>query len=235
MTESQVTKETMVKVKTTLLILAAALATVLFKPALSAPVHIEVVVFSTNIEKSGHEWFFKPKELFKVKKFIDENISFNDPDEEQEPVASGGPTPVDAYVLTDFAKAIENHPDIELLNYISWVQEPVPKSRTQPISLDITREDSILSSDLLLAGEVSVYEIAQLLQFDVSVTYKPEADQEQETLYLPEAVIRYVPAVSYLLEDRRQVQINDIHYFDHPKFGILFTIIRPKQPELGIQ
>ena len=58
-----------------------------------------------------------------------------------------GPRPVEAYVLTEFANAIDENPDFEILNYVSWIQEPVPKSQTKSISLDIPFTDSFLSTE----------------------------------------------------------------------------------------
>lgn len=218
--------------------------TVLSPTALSAPVHVEVIVFSHNDRNAGYEWFMKPAQVIKVEDLVDEDVSLVETESTDqiqpatnplENLDNTGPLPVKAYVLTEFAKSIEQNPNFELLNYISWIQEPVPKSRTKSISLDIPLDESIFSDQLLIAGTTSVYEIAQLLQFDINITYKPNADISKATVYLPEAVSLYVPSVTYQLEERRQVQINDVHYFDHPKIGVVFTIIRPKQPELFIQ
>ncbi len=210
--------------------------------AIAAPIHVEVIVFANNNNEAEYEWFMKANELIKVEFFNDETNFSDTPSADEAPspnasltnLVATGPQPVEAYVLTEFAKAIEDNPNFELLNYVSWVQEPVPKSRTKSVSLDIALNDSFLSPDLLLSGETSIYEIAQLLQFDINVTYKPVADREEDVVYLPDAIKLYDPEVSYLLDERRQVQINDIHYFDHPKFGVVFAIIRPKQPEVFI-
>ncbi len=218
-------------------ITAAALLLSATPSAFGAPVHVEVVVFANNTAESDGEWFLRPKEIIRVEKPIDVEIS----EEELRTVETGipepismtdlgvtGPQVVEPYMLTEFVDIIDKNPNFELLNYISWVQEPVPKSKSKPVSLDLLVSDSILSDDLLLAGELMVYEVAQLLQVDVRVTYKPVADTETAVAHLPETVRRYSPRQSYLLDERRQIHINDIHYFDHPKFGVVFTIIRPK-------
>lgn len=210
--------------------------------AFSAPVHVEVIVFANNTPEAESEWFPIPDEIIRVEMTVDEGITPLIAEEASELEINQStsldvtePRPVEAYVLTDFANAIDENPDFELLNYVSWIQEPVPKSRTKSISLDTPFIDSFLSTELLLAGETSVYEIAQLLQFDIQVTYKPLADTEKAVVYLPDPVKLYTPENSYLLSERRQIQINDIHYFDHPKFGVVFTIIRPKQVEFFAQ
>ena len=212
-------------------------------PAFSDPVHVEVIIFANNTAGTESEWFPKLDEIIRVEKTIDEGITpLISKDEASElennqsmDLEATGPRPVEAYVLTDFANAIDENPDFEILNYVSWIQEPVPKSQTKSISLDTPFTDSFLSTELLLAGETSVYEVAQLLQFDIRVTYKPLADTEEAVVYLPDPVKLYTPETSYLLAERRQIHINDIHYFDHPKFGVVFTIIRPEQAENFVQ
>jgi len=211
--------------------------------AFSAPVHVEVIIFANNTAEAESEWFPIPNEIIRVEEIFDEGITPLIPEEESTELENNqsmdlevtGPRPVEAYVLTDLANAIDENPDFEILNYVSWIQEPVPKSQTKSISLDTPFIDSFLSAELLLAGETSVYEIAQLLQFDIQVTYKPLADTEEAVVYLPDAVKLYTPETSYLLAERRQIQINDIHYFDHPKFGVVVTIVRPKQAEFFAQ
>lgn len=211
--------------------------------AFSAPVHVEVIIFANNTAGAESEWFPIPDEVIRVEKVVDEGITPLIEEENESELENNqsmdleetGPRPVEAYVLTDFANAIDENPDFELLNYVSWIQEPVPKSKTKSVSLDTPFIDSFLSEELMLAGETSVYEIAQLLQFDIQVTYKPLTDTEEAVVYLPDPVKLYTPETSYLLSERRQIQINDIHYFDHPRFGVVFTIIRPKQAEFLVQ
>ena len=212
-------------------------------PAFSAPVHVELIIFANNTVGTEPEWFLIPDEIIRVEETIDEGITPLVAEEESSDLENDqpmdleatGPIPVEAYVLIDFANAIDENPDFELLSYVSWIQEPVPKSITKSVSLDTPFNDSFLSTELLLAGETSVYEIAQLLQFDIQVTYKPLADTEKAVVYLPDPVKLYTPETSYLLAERRQIYINDIHYFDHPKFGVVFTIIRPEQAEYFAQ
>jgi len=231
----------LLRVCITLLLVCLAL---LIKPVLAAPVHVEIVIFANHSEQSGDEWFMRPEEVIKVEEFLDQDLTLSEPQSSEQngsvkisldSLEQTGPQPVAAYVLTQFAEVLDEHPDFELLNHLSWVQEPVPKSRTQTILLDTPLSDSIASTELLLAGETSVYEIAQLLQFDIHVTYKPFADREVESVNLPEILKRYSTEFAYVLDERRQVQIDDIHYFDHPKFGIVFTIIRPTRAEFFAQ
>ncbi len=215
-------------------------------PAFGAPVHVELIIFANNTPERELEWFLKPKEIIKIEETIDEDEDSSldsSPTSEtshQETISLTdleltGPQAVQSYVLTDIAEAIVENPNFELLNYISWVQEPVPKSNTTPISLDAPLSDFFLSDELLLAGSASVYEVAQTLQFEIELSYRPVADMEISVVHLPETVKLYSPGESYLLAERRRIYINDVHYFDHPKFGVLFTIVRPQQPEYSAQ
>ncbi len=198
----------------------------------AAPVHIEVIVFAhTGTKHQSTEWFERESERIVV-----EPVELDVPTT-AEPEVEGPeqPIPVQSKELTNIAKILEEHPDYELLNYLSWVQEPVRKRDTISVSLDIEHPDSFIIPQLLLSGEISLYEVQQLLQTEINATYSPQPRVIQDTVYLPEAVTLYSVPPEYRLEDRRQVKIGELHYFDHPKFGVIFYMVRPENPEFFIQ
>ena len=200
----------------------------------ASPVNIEVIVFSNNSPSvKDSEWFQQPGTYIRVDQFeapTEDNFTSND-----NPTSSAQPIPVQATRLTKIAKLLENDPDYELLNYLSWTQEPVRKSRTIPVPFDIEHSELQIVPRYLLAGEILVYEVQQLLQCEIDVIYKPTPDINKETVYLPESVTLYEGNTRFKLSERRRVQIDEVHYFDHPKFGVIFTISRPKSPESYVQ
>ena len=107
--------------------------------AFSAPVHVEVIIFANNTVGAESEWFPIPDEIIRVEEIFDEGITPLIEEEDASELENNqsmdleatGPRPVEAYVLTDFANAIDENPDFELLNYVSWIQEPVPKIKNQ--------------------------------------------------------------------------------------------------------
>ena len=217
-----------IQILTACLLLGLALA------AKASPVNIEVIVFANNSSSvKDSEWFQQPGTFIGVDEFeppTEVNSTSND-----NPTSSAQPIPVQATRLTKIAKLLENDPDYELLNYLSWTQEPVKKSRAIPVTLDIEHSNLQIVPQYLLSGEILVYEVRQLLQFEIDAIYKPIPDIGTETVYLPELVTLYEGKTRFRLNERRRVQIDEFHYFDHPKFGAIFTISRPKPPESYVQ
>ncbi len=192
--------------------------------ALAAPVHIEAIVFAhANSVSKNPEWFLKPSETIVV-----EDIDLTTgPDVEPDSVSAETPRPVGPTELTDVAQILDEHPDYTLLNYLSWVQEPVRKIHTIPVSLDVEHPEISLTPQLLLSGEISLYEVQLILQLEIDATYSPTLTIGEETVYLSKPVTLYSEGTEYKLNERRQVQIGELHYFDHPKFGVIFYMVRP--------
>lgn len=196
----------------------------------AAPVHIEVIVFAHGDGSSKNpEWFLKPSETIVVE---DINLT-SGVDLEPDSVSEETPRPVASIELTNVAKALDEHPNYTILNYLSWVQEPVRKNHTIPVSLDVEHSEISLTPQLLLSGEISLYEVQLILQLEIDATYSPTLAVEQGTVYLPKPVTLYSKGTEYKLNERRQVQIGDLHYFDHPKFGVIFYMVRPKKTDLS--
>ncbi len=192
--------------------------------ALAAPVHIEAIVFThADSVSKNPEWFLKPSEII----VVEEIDLTSGPDMEPDSVSAETPRPVQSTELTDVAKILDEHPDYTLLNYLSWVQEPVRKIHTVPVSLDVEHPEISLTPQLLLSGEISLYEVQLILQLEIDATYSPTLAVTEETIYLTKPVTLYSRGTEYKLNERRQVQIGELHYFDHPKFGVIFYMVRP--------
>ncbi len=191
----------------------------------AAPAHIEVVVFAIkNLPIADDEWYSRPAEQIRVQILDPLDFQFN----KNNTYSEGDPNPVPATSLVQFAKNIDKHANYELLEHFSWIQEPEPKSKTKTVSLNIEHPSTIsIDQQFQLKGEASLYEVAQLMFFEIDVTYKPNLDQLKESVYHSQLISLYTPSVEYRLAERRRVLINETHYFDHPKFGVVLTIKRP--------
>ncbi len=192
--------------------------------ASAAPVHIEAIVFAhADGASKNPEWFLKPSETIVV-----EDIDLTSGlDVETDSISPETPRTVLSTELNDIAKILDEHPGYTLLNYLSWIQEPVRKIHTIPVSLDVEHTEISLTPQLLLAGEISLYEVQLILQLEIDATYSPTPVVEEETVYLSKPVTLYTRGTEYKLNERRQVQIGELHYFDHPKFGVIFYMVRP--------
>ena len=218
----------------TIQILTACLLLALAITTKASPVHIEVIVFANNSSSvKDSEWLQQPGTFIGVDEFetpTEDNSTSNN-----NPTSSAQPIPVQATQLTKIAKLLENDSDYELLNYLSWTQEPVRKSKTIRVPLDIEHSELQIVPQYLLSGEILLYEVQQLLQFEIDAIYNPIPDISKDTVYLPEAVTLYEGKTRFRLNERRRVQIDEVHYFDHPKFGVIFAISRLKPPESYVQ
>ena len=200
-------------------------------PAIAAPAQVEVIVFSykENIVNDD-EWFARRFEKINV-----ERPSLSELENKPKPSEStqdknrntDHPYPVPPTQLNNIAERIDKHPDMELLTHLSWVQEPNPKSITRPVYLDVEFDNSAIFSDLILSGTAMLYEVQLLLQFEIDATLKSQPDEVTDTAYYSQPVSLIETGPSYRIFERRRVQIDETHYLDHPKFGVIFTVVRP--------
>ncbi len=204
-------------------------------PLYAAPAQVELIVFaySDNIVNDD-EWFTQRHELIRIDQ--PEYLPFQDESEVQPGSVQEhseldqqiiDPHPVAPTQLNNIAKRIAQSPDMELLTHLSWIQEPNPKIMTMPVYLDLEFEESSLFSDLTLSGTAMLYEVQLLLQFELDATFKPLPDTVVDTAYLPQPVSLVESGPSHSIFERRRVQIDEVHYMDHPKFGAVFTVVRP--------
>lgn len=211
---------------------------VLYLPSRADPVHIEVIIFA-NLKAATNEieWFEKWNERIRREEIVpvSENdqiteeegdspieVTIEEPTEEQieepEPVASR---------LTDIALNLEESQHYEVLEFLNWTQEPERRSRTEPVQVSVLHQQETLYSQPKLIGELSIYEAQTVLQFEIDLSYKPVVDELEGTVFLPDPVSRYISEYEFKLKERRQVKIDEVHYFDHPKFGVIFSVYRP--------
>ncbi|MFC1681547.1 CsiV family protein, partial [Pseudomonadota bacterium] len=73
----------------------------------------------------------------------------------------------------------------------------------------------------MLSGNIEIFE-SQLLFVDVDVTN--EFPDEYSGYATPARQDR--PPGKYSMREKRRVKLNELHYFDHPFFGLLFRVSR---------
>ncbi len=200
------------------------------------PIYAEMIVFSNHSTTAAdNEWIQNTQEEIRVEPDVfalleDESALAAPPESDAAPeptLSIYHPKPVAAEQLINIAAALSTHSDYDVINHFAWVQEVDGRRNAISVPLSIEHPDSKIVPQYMLAGEVVLYEAQRLLHAEVNATYKPAADKALDTIFLPEALTRYQISEEYFLHERRQVRINDLHYFDHPRFGVILHLTRP--------
>lgn len=190
-------------------------------------VHLELIIFAHD--SPSNEWIPDKREIISVRD-LDSLNEATEPTSEKPKIV-----PVRAVRLVEIAKILDQHPDYEILNYLSWIQDTLSKKKSEPVVLNVEFSDQMLFSQLTLTGTAILFEIGELLQFEIDATYFPAPDVEVDTINIPEPLVLQLRETEHVLQEARRVTINDFHYFDHPKFGAILSVIRPPKPELFVQ
>ncbi len=200
------------------------------------PIYAEVIVFSNlSTAAADKEWIQDTREEIRAEPEVitiadDAPAPTTPPESDAAPepgLSIYHPQPVAAERLPDIAEALSTHPDYDVVTHFAWIQEADDRKKAIAVSLNIEHPDSRIVPQYILAGEVVLYEAQRLLHVEVNATYKPVVDDALDTVFLPEALTRYQVSEEHFLNERRQVRINDLHYFDHPKFGVILHLTRP--------
>lgn len=117
-----------------------------------------------------------------------------------------GSAPV-ASELTNAATALRSDRRFRILLHRRWTQPAEARSATKPVQLS--------TGDRELDGTVRFY-IARFLHLEVSLTFQPLA-----------LVQTAFPAESqaFQISEQRRIKTQELHYFDHPKFGAIVRIV----------
>lgn len=118
------------------------------------------------------------------------------------------PMPADMPSSEDFvsaAEALRADGRFRVLLQKRWVQnaEP-PKSDVPPMHL--------ATWDAELDGTLRFY-LSRFLHVELNLLFQPQT-----------TVIGGDAAPNYLIKEERRIRSNQLHYFDHPKFGVLFRV-----------
>ena len=105
--------------------------------------------------------------------------------------------------LSAAATALERDGNYRVLVHKRWRQTVDEKTIAKAVRLQTTDEQ--------LDGVLRFY-LSRFLHVDVDLTLKDKTDASGE--------------LSYRLTQQRRVKTQDLNYFDHPKFGVLFKAVQ---------
>lgn len=119
-------------------------------------------------------------------------------------VANAAPV---ASELTNAASALRSDPRFRILLHRRWTQPAEGRSATKPVQLS--------TGDRELDGIVRFY-IARFLHLEVNLIFQPLA--LMQTTFPTEAQ-------AFQINEQRRIKTQELHYFDHPKFGAIVRVV----------
>jgi hypothetical protein len=128
--------------------------------------------------------------------------------------------------LSRSAQRIADSRNYEILFHGRWSQRTSAR-KTAPyirIELPAVHESHALTGIFRLFS-------TDLLYIDTFLRYQPE--KQHATHQISESLGRNAGPY-YFLKERRRVKFREIHFLDHPKFGVLLTVWPVKLPELPV-
>ncbi|MCZ6716458.1 MAG: CsiV family protein [Gammaproteobacteria bacterium] len=130
--------------------------------------------------------------------------------------------------LADVIERISNSRDFQLLTYQVWQQDGVLFDETETFVLPVIDNDAGL-----LEGTATL-SLSRFLHLLVEIDWLPREKNEGFPLYRGLAGLIAKPTPYSIKESRLVLRSGDIHYFDHPHFGVVAQIKRVEEiePEL---
>lgn len=117
--------------------------------------------------------------------------------------------------LAAVAAALQNDARFRLLTHKRWVQGADSKPTSSPVLLQTDNRE--------VDGYVRFY-MSRFLHVEVSLVFQPQVA----------ALGSIEPAPApFRLSEQRRVKSQELHYFDHPKFGALVRVVPAAAAALG--
>lgn len=107
--------------------------------------------------------------------------------------------------FTKIAEALGTDGRYRVMLHRRWVQPAEPKSSGPAVALT--------TWDRELDGTLKFY-LSRFLHVELNLLFQPQT-----------TAIGGDAAPSYVISEQRRVRSNDLHYFDHPKFGALVRVV----------
>lgn len=126
--------------------------------------------------------------------------------------------------LTHPAQRIVNNRDYKILFHGRWSQTTSDRKVAPYIRIDLPA----IRRSHTLTGVLRLFS-TDLLYVDTFLRYRP-AEQQATNQNSAPAEQNLQPY--YFLKERRRVKFREVHFLDHPKFGVLLTVWPVKLPEL---
>ena len=118
--------------------------------------------------------------------------------------------PREQFALQDLARRLTNSGEFEVLEHLAW-QQPIPeRGNPQPIYVNLNNGE--------LQGHVAVT-LGRYLHSQATLWLQPAQTEAQPS-----------PGGYALLDQSQRMRSGELHYFDHPLFGMLVRIDKVSPP-----
>lgn len=213
---------------------------------------IEVLLFAqqSDYQRSNELWRdnFSPD-------YSANPISLSNPDQADITRQPFLELPADLRKLNASAQRIRKAPDLRLLSHLAWRQPVMKKDEAQPIliqtgdhfdssselegTLTIYRGRYLHASSDLFFSQFKNVDTENQLDWSVFSEDKPVSDSEawlqsQTGSFQPIAPntnTQFIRAATARLKQSRRMRSDELHYIDHPLFGMLVQISPYKKPD----
>ncbi|PCH84971.1 MAG: hypothetical protein COB89_03795 [Piscirickettsiaceae bacterium] len=108
------------------------------------------------------------------------------------------------------------------LKHGGWIQEAKEKSPLSPVYIKVNIENDVLEGSLTFHRE-------RFLHLDLDVQLS-QGYQPINSVGLVDNLLEPQPADIYRLQQTRRIKTGQLHYFDHPRFGVIAKIEKIDAP-----
>lgn len=134
-------------------------------------------------------------------------------------------------ILRPHVNELAQKDSYRVLRYMSWVQPAAEKEGVSAVDLstpglaDIDREPE-------LSGAAHVYVIQPYLQAELDLRYRAFGQGEQDQVRSLHSAygLSLRKHRAHRMRQQRRIKLNEINYYDHPRFGVLMVVSRFAAP-----
>jgi len=134
-------------------------------------------------------------------------------------------------ILRPHVRELAQKDSYRVLRYMSWVQPAAAREKVGAVDLstpglaDIDREPE-------LSGAAHVYVIQPYLQAELDLRYRALGDGEQNQVRSVHSAygLSLQKHRAHRMRQQRRIKLNEINYYDHPRFGVLMVVSRFAAP-----
>lgn len=172
---------------------------------------IEVIVFSQNAENTEKFEQTQSELEFPSNLAFLSRLEYSLPSLLQDPVAYARVKPEDM-LLNNTYYNLRRNSNYQPLLHVSWIQPAQSNRINRGVHLGATDQNGAEILDGILKLQRGHY-----LHLIMDMEFKPDQISSTNDIHFSDPVI-------YQIKEKRRLRLNEVHYLDHPKYGVIVTI-----------